>query len=887
MTWRRWFGGRLSRSARERDTAREIADHLELETEDQQDAGLTSDAARDAALRAFGNATLVREDIRAIHGTPTLDALALDLRYALRGLRRAPGFTIVAVGSSAIGIAAASIIFAMVNAAVLKPLPVADPTRLVSISEIDRRTGEAGNELSYFDYLDVQRANSFAGMAAVSPFIPASIDAHDDPQRHWGAIATANYFAVVQPSFAVGRGFDPARDNVPGQPAVVVLSHALWRGRFNGDPSIVGRDVAINGRTATIVGVTAAGFRGTESGVAPEFWIPFSMLDEVEARMGPVSKNRGRHWLDVLARLGPGIDAARAGAELDVIANRLNAEYLRGSMDRGFHLERAGQLPPALRGGASTMFALALALTALVVATGCVNVANLLLGRAAARGREIAARMALGATRGRLIRQLLTESLLLASLGGVGGWIIAAYVCPMIGFARAPLGWPLDFTVHLDTRVVLFCMALSTAIGVGFGLLPALKSTRPGQITSLRVDLRTASDRSRTRNILVVAQVAVCAVLLLCSGLALRSLYVARGIDLGFANRDILLVAFDPGLNHRPDEESRVLLRSLLDRVKGMPGVASATLTSAVPLTFIVDNSNFVWDLRAKDPRPPRVRTDIYRVGPGFFETFGIPVRSGSDFGDEPAATSLRRTIVNDAFARAAFQDESPLGRRILGDGKALDVAGVVSTAKSRTIGESARPAIYLPMFSEYVAGHASRGITLAVRTTGDPASMSTAVRDAIRAADPTLAVFDIRTMATHIGDAMILPRLMWGLAAAASGIGLTLAIIGLYAVVSFAVVRRRRELGIRLAVGAMPREILLMVLKQGLGLALIGTAIGVLTSAGVTRFASSLLYGIDPIDGVTFVAAPAVLLLVAAAACLIPARAAARLNPVEVLRAE
>ena len=325
----------------------------------------------------------------------------------------------------------------------------------------------------------------------------------------------------------------------------------------------------------------------------------------------------------------------------------------------------------------------------------------------------------------------------------------------------------------------------------------------------------------------------------------------------------------------------------MLDRVKGVPGVASATLTSAVPLTFRIDNSNFVWDLRAKDPRPPRVRTDIYTVAPAFFETFGIPVRSGSDFGDEPAAAGVRRTIVNDAFARAAFQDELAIGRRILGDGKALDVAGVVSTAKSRTIGESARPAIYLPMFSEYTARQAQRGITLAVRTSGDAASMASAVREAIRAADPSLAVFDIRTMDTHIGDAMILPRLMWGLSAAASGIGLTLAIIGIYAVVSFSVVRRRRELGIRLAIGAMPREVLLMVLKQGVGLALIGTTIGVLTSMGVTRFAASLLYGIDPIDGVTFLAAPALLLAVAAAACLIPARAAAKLNAVDVLRAE
>ncbi len=888
MSWRRWFPlSRLNRHKREHDIDREIRAHLELEAEEQQDAGLSAGEARAAAERAFGNRTLIAEDLRAIWGTPQLDALLHDVRYALRSMRRAPGFAGIAVASSALGIAGCSVIFAIFDFAVLRPLPVDEPGRLVSVSEINRRTGEAGGALSYPDFRDLRQARSFEGLAASDPLLPASIGSEGDPQRHWGALVTANYFAVVKPRVALGRGFDPDRDDTPGAPPSVVLSHDLWQLGFAGDVGIVGRSVSINRRPATVIGVTAAGFRGTAAGVVPEFWIPFSMIDEIESRSGPVTANRQRHWLEAVARLRAGVDVQAAGAELDVMTRTLNATAGREA-DRGFYIERAGQVHPELRRIARPLFASSLGVTALVLLTACSNVANLFLGRAAARRREIAARIALGASRSRLARQLLTESLVLALAGGLVGALIAAYIASLLRLVRIPLGWPLDLSIALDFRVLLFSIGVSILTAVAFGLAPALRATKPDLITDLKATGHGSAEQHRLglRHTLVAAQVAVCTVLLVCMGLFLRSLQATRRTDLGLSNRNLLLMAFDPALDHRSDPQSRLLLRDVLMRAQAVPGVESATLTTEVPLTLIMNNSRFVSEEQATDPQAPRIRTDIYMVGPHFFRTLGISFLTGQDFDIEQSSTR-RPAIVNLAFSRAAFPNQSPLGRHVVGDGKRLEIVGVVATVKSRTIGEDPRPAIYLPILNEYLAAQSPRGVTLVVKARGAAMTETGPLREAIRLADRSLAVFDVRTMESHVAGALLVPRLAWMLSAAAGCVGLVIATIGVYGVISFAVVRRRRELGIRLAIGARPREILTMVLRQGISLALVGTGLGVLAALAVTRFVASLLYGVSPVDPTTFVVAPLLLLAVALLACLQPARAAARVDPIDVLRSE
>jgi predicted permease len=574
--------------------------------------------------------------------------------------------------------------------------------------------------------------------------------------------------------------------------------------------------VSINRRAATVVGVTAAGFRGTDLGLVPEFWIPFSMLDEIEERRGPVSSNRRRFWLNAVGRLRPDTDAAAAGAELDVIARTLNAAHGRDA-SRGFHLERAGQIHPELRGVARTVFVAASCIAALVLLSACGNVASLLLGRASARRREIAARMALGASRFRLVRQLMTESLLLALFGGVGGWLIARYMASSLGLIRLPLGWPLDLTVSPDYRVLLFGSALSVVTALAFGLLPALRATRPNLVADLKADPRPGggpADPFRVRNALLVAQVAISTVLLLCLGLSLRSLVATRALDVGLNTRGLLLLAFDPGLDHRSDQDSRQLLREVLDRASALPGVESATLTTSVPMTLIVSNSRFVAAENAGNPQAPRIRTDIYGVGPRFFATMGIAFRAGDDFGFETPRAG-RPAVVNEAFARAAFPGQSPIGRRVVGDGKALDVVGLVATARSRTVVEADRPVIYLPILTEYTAADTSRGVTLVLKTAVSATAAAGPARDAIRGVEPSLAVFDVRTMERHVDDALILPRVTSALAFAGGAIGLVMATIGVYGVVSFAVVRRRRELGIRLAIGAGPAEVVVVIVRK------------------------------------------------------------------------
>jgi predicted permease len=410
----------------------------------------------------------------------------------------------------------------------------------------------------------------------------------------------------------------------------------------------------------------------------------------------------------------------------------------------------------------------------------------------------------------------------------------------------------------------------------------------------------------------VVVQVAICTVLLLCTGLFLRSLRTAQDIDLGIGNRNLLLLAFDPSLEPRSDTQARQLLREILDQARAVPGVESATLTSGVPLTLILDNSSFVREEQLTDPKRTRVRTDIYTVAPRFFDTLGIPFRAGQDFaiaadaappapdaaapagGRTPAAVPAQATpageriaIVNDAFARAVFPGESPIGRRIAGDGKRLRIVGVVGTAKSRTIGEAPRPSIYLPVLTDYTAAQSIAGVTLVVKTRDAAGAYAGPLRDAIRRADATLAVYDIRTMEQHLQSARLVPRLAGLLSTIAGVIGLVIATVGVYGVISFAVARRRREIGIRLAIGARPGEILSMMLRQGLAMTLTGTAVGVLIGLGLTQLLASLLYGIDPRDTITFVIVPAVLMAIALLACLLPARAAARTDPVTVLRNE
>jgi predicted permease len=861
--------------------------HLAMKVADLTAAGMTERDAFSKAQREFGNALHKMEESRAVWIARWMSDVAQDVSFAARTFRKQPGFTAVAVLSSALGIGACSTIFGIANVALFRPLPVEAPSRLMSISRSYIRTGEAGDTMSYPNFLDVRSARSFAGIAGYFPMVAATINANGEPRRYWGSIVTANYFDVVRPPFALGRGFDAAHDDSPGEASAVVLGHDLWKGRFGGDKEILGKTLEMNGRTVKVVGVTAAGFRGTEVALASDFWFPMSMVDQVSILSGPKSDigDRDNDWLWAVGRLRDGVSRQGAAAEGEVIGKWLAAQYPKSNRDNSLHVETAGQVNASLRRVVETFFSLLMAVTILVLFTACANVANLLLARASARQKEIATRLAIGAGRGRLVRQLLTESLLLALAGGAGGYLLAFWAALNIGKFRLPIPIPIDLTVTLDYRVVLFSAMLALISGIVFGLAPAVRATRTDLTGALKDGSSTVGllRRFGLRNILVVTQVAVCMLLLICSGLFLRSLRASQVANTGMRSRNVLYLGFDPSLNHYTGAQTRQFMTGLLARVEALPGVESATLTTNVPLSLTHFGTRILPEDKLADPSSRnQVNAELYAVAPHFFETLGIPLLAGEDFRtDMPDSEEV--AIVNETLARKAFPGQNPLGRRVSHQDHMLRIIGVVATAKAQSISETPRGSLYVPILRNQNAN--VFGVTLLVKTKGDPAAYANTVRQVTHGLDSSIAIFDVRTMETHLRNALILPRMaaaMFGLCGATA---LLISIIGLYGVVSFAVARRTREIGIRMALGAARSQVLGMVLKQGLGLAGMGCAIGLGMALAVSRVAASLLYGISAFDWVTFLLTPLLLIAVALAACLVPARRAAGLNPIATLR--
>jgi predicted permease len=887
--WQRRLRYLLNSGERARLLREEMEIHLEMKTQEFMEDGMTEWDARSAARQQFGNLTLRQEESRGTWFARWLSDLVQDTAYAARTLRKQPGFAAVAVLSAALGIGACSTIFGIANFALFRPLPVSDPARLAGVSGKDLTMGKIGLSISYPDLEDLRQAHSFQGITAFFQFMPASISSHGEPQRYWGSLVTANYFDIVRPAFVVGRGFDAAKDDRKGEAPVVVLSHQLWRSRFGSDAAIVGQRIELNNRKVTVVGVTGPGFRGTEAMFFSDFWLPFSMLDSLaEVGMGGDRlHDRGGQWLIAAGRLRDGVSEQAAASEIAVIGERLRSTYPATDKDRGFHIERAGQVNPYFRKMIVVFFLMLLGVSILVLCTACANVANLLLARASARQKEIATRLAIGASRGRLVRQLLTESVMLALLGGIGGYAIAQLGAGILGWSRIPLALPVDFSVSLDYRVMLFCTALSALTGVVFGLVPALRATRP-QLTGALKGERMQFGQSRRlglRNLLVVAQVAICMVLLICSGLFLRSFYSASNIDTGFAHRNLLMMAFDPSLNRYSPSETRRILDAMLEGTRAIPGVESVSLGSSVPLSMEGTRNSFVPEDKISDAEKNGIPADIYSIAPRFFETFGIRMIAGEDF--RPGVPAEDIAIVNQALADKAFPRQNPVGRRIFYYGRMVRIVGLVATTKSRSIGEDPHPCLYFPIAKDLRGNDSLSGITLVLRTRGNPAAYAPLVRQTIRDIDPTLAVFDVRTMDTHLSQALFLPRVAAFLFGLAGCMGLLISTIGIYGVISFAVARKTKEIGIRMALGARRAQVLGMVLKQGLLLTVSGSAIGLGMSFALSRMAASLLYGVSPTDTLTFLLAPMLLLLIALMACLSPARRAASLDPIRALRYE
>jgi predicted permease len=905
----------------DRDLHDELSTHLALHIEDNLREGLSPQEARRQALLALGGLEQTKESVRDQRGLPFLESFFRELRFAVRLLSSKPTFTAVAILTLALGIGANSTIFAMASRFILHPAPVRDPAVLLSLHTTEHN--ECCNSFSWPLFTDLRdNAQSFSGITGFYELLPASISGNGDPQRLWGQATTTNFFDVAQPAMTLGRGFLPDEQNSP----VIVLGNRVWKARFNSDPDILGKSITLSGRPFTVVGVAPPFFRGLDLILDTQFWVPIGNLDQLLPNTAHFD-TRDYHWIAVAARLKPGVSQTAASAELKLLSQRFAQAHPDAHKDLGFRFEQAGSLPPRDKNVVLLFLGSLMIVVLLVLLIACANVANLFLAQAAGRQHEMAVRITLGATRAQLLRQVLTESVLLSLTGGLLGVLISVAATSGLSAFRFPVPVTIDLNVGIDAKVLLFTFLLSLSTGVLFGLLPVWTAAWRLPSTALKgEDALARPGRFWTlRNFLVVAQISMSLVLLCATGLFLRSLQSAANIDIGFRSHGVLAMSIDPRLHSYTPERTVQFLTELQRRVAALPGVASAAVTDALPLSGGHRSDGF----RAvgKKPLDPTPSVELYMATPGYLDTLGIHLIRGRDFSND-SATSPRVAIVNQVFADTFFPHENPVGQSVTSGGPTFEIIGVTNNIKSRFLGENLRPVLFRslpqtvandPSFEGYtilarvssapnspVIPNGVRGVRNPSSSSGAPpssseggfwASLSTnspdssslanSVRSIIRDMDPTLAVFNEQTIEHHLREALFLPRLAGTLFGVFGIVGLLLAAIGLYGVMNYTVSLRTREIGIRMALGAPASGVRRLILRQGMQLTLIALAIGLPAALFIAKLFNAILYGVRPHDLFTFTVVPFFLAAVAALASWIPSRRAAKVDPATILRSE
>jgi predicted permease len=810
-----------------------------------------------------------------------------DLRYGARMLWKSPGFTGVAVVALALGIGANTTIFSMINGLLLRPLTgVETPETLVAVYTSDFSSGLYGSS-SYPDYVSFRDgADAFAALAAYESAV-ASLTEGDEPQRLRGESVTGNYFKTLGVPASAGRTFVPEDETAASANPVVVISHNLWQRRFNSDPAIVNRTINLDGRAHTVVGVAAESFQGLHIGSLPEFWRPLQPPPD-EARA------RGSRGLMLVGRLKEGATLAEANAQLKAIAARLAADFPdtnRGTLERPDEprpvtVVGESRLGPRQRKTITEVTGMLMLMVGLVLLIACANVANLLLARASVRRREIAIRLALGSSRLRLVRQLLTESLCLALLGGLLGLVLTLWTSDFLPkFFPAEDAGGLDLSV--DWRVLAFTLGLSALTGLVFGLAPALQASRQNLLTALKDDTGATDVRGvgrfGLRNALVVLQVALSLILLICAGLFLRSLRAASTSDPGFNAENVLLMRMEARGVEMKREEQQLFYRRVQEQVSALPGVRSVALSYIAPISG-GGMRNSVW-IEGYQPRPnedTELNTNV--VSPNYFKTLGIPLVQGRDFVAADTAGAPGVVIINEEFARRYFPGASPLGKRVRTDseGPYLEVVGVAKNAKYRSLREEPLPFFYTPL-----AQGGMPSMTLFVRTEGDPLAALPSVRAELKSLNKNLTLYQVNTFSAHVAAALSSDTMIAVLLGVFGVAALLLAAVGLYGVMSYVVARRTHEIGVRMALGAQTGDIIKLVLRQGMMLLLVGGVVGLAAAFALTRLMSSLLYGVSATDPLTFAGITLLLAGVALLACYLPARRATKVDPMVALRYE
>jgi predicted permease len=811
-----------------------------------------------------------------------METLLQDIRFGLRQLFKRPIFTALAIISMALGIGANTAIFSLVDTVLLRPLPVREPSKLIAVDGT-LPNGTDFTLQSFLNYKDYrERSRSFEGLLAYR-FVVASLSHNGVNERAWGFTVSGNYFDVLGVKPVLGRAFLPEEDQTPDSHPVVVLSNACWKKRFGGDPSIVGRTVSLNNRTFIIIGVAPEGFVGTEVAYAPEFWAPIMMAKQLEP---------GSTWLDVrdsdnlfvVGRLKPGVTVAQAKADLEGITLQMAKEHPAENAGRGVRLMSPGLFIPDIRNSIFALSGVLAVVGALVLLLACVNLANLLLARATERRKEIGIRLAVGASRARLVRQLLTESVLLSVTGGAVGLLLAVWINHFVAAIKLPMDIALLFDLRIDWRVLIFALVISLATGVLFSLLPALQSSKPALIPALKDESSMAGfRRSRLRNSLVIAQIALSLVLLVSAGLIVRSLQAAQRMRPGFNPQNAVAISFDLGLQGYDDAKGRAFHERALERVRALPGIRSVAFIDVLPLSLDYSSTSVYIEGQPVTSKSNLRSAIPYSVSPKYFETMGIPLR-GRDFLPTENKKDSRFAIVNETFARRFFPGQEAIGKRYNSSGPKdpfWQIIGVVPDGKYNTLGEEPKAVIFRPQ------RYFETSSTLVARTEGDPHTVLAAIRRELQQLDPTLPLYDAKTLSEHMNIPLFPAKIAAGALGSFGVLALILAAVGIYGVMSYMVAGRTREIGLRMALGAQSRSVGWLILRQGMMLAVIGCAIGLALAFGGTRLLQSILYGVSAVDPLTFTMVAFLLGTVALLACWLPAYRAARVDPMIALRNE
>ena len=816
-----------------------------------------------------------------------MDSLIKDIRYAVRGLIKRPGFVAIAVITLALGIGANTAIFSLVNTVLLRSLPVERPGEIVSVAI--RGKDDSMSAFSYPNYKDFRDRNETLSGLLVYRFVPLSLSRGGVNERIWGYEVSGNYFDVLNVKAIQGRTFLPEEDKTKLSHPVIVVSYDCWQRRFGGDASLVGKDVLINNHQFKVIGIAPEGFKGTEFVYSPEMWLPASMMGWAEPGADWIDDRNTKNFF-AIGRLKSGVNARQAEASLNLLSQQLAREFPDSNEGQSIKIGPPGFILPEFRGAVVSFTWVMMAAVGLVLLVTCTNLAGLMLARATDRRKEIAIRLAMGANRLRLIRQLLTESILLSFAGGAAGLLLALWIVKVLLALKPPIDFPIALDVDIDWRVLLFSLVVSITAGAVFGLAPALQSTRPGLLRALKdTAAQGGAVKTRLRSVLVVAQISISLMVLIAAGLVIRTLQQLQTMHPGFETQNALTMSFDLGLQGYDEARAQQFYHQLAERVQSLPGVESAAVTSYIPLSLNFNSRNIFIEGKPAE-RGENVPLSMNgSAGPGYFKTMGTAILQGREFNEQDLEKSEQVAVVNETFVRRLLPElQNPaeaVGKRFSfhdAGGPFIRIVGVAQPGKYFNIAEDPRSFVWTPMTQDYQ----SSGI-LVVRGKGNPEGLIGPVRSQVQSLDPNLPLYDVKTFTEHMKFALFPAKVAATVLGVFGLVALMLAAIGVYGITSYAVAQRTHEIGVRLALGAQLSDVLRLVLGHGLKLTIIGAVLGLFGAFLATRAITSVLYGVSATDPLTFGFVSLLLIGVALVACYVPARRATKVEPLTALRNE